>query len=509
MKENNQNYFKKVKRIIAVLSALAVVASPFYGISYVSAAPFVFVTITSPRNASTVSGTVGVGVKTSDDSAVSQLQIYIDNIPLGPPLTRAPYSAVWDTCSTTNRMHKVSATAKDISGKNWSTFILVSVSNSSSACAPATYSNLILNPSLENGSATPDNWFSAGWGSNNAVFNYPITGRTGKGAGITISNYIDGDAKWHFVETAVTPGAQYLFSNFYQSDTATQVVARFTYADTSVSYLPLGAGIVSPGWTQFLGSFTAPSNAVSVTVFHLIGSAGFLFVDDYSLSQANSLTFDQGMVSLNFDDGLPSFYTNGVPILDSHGLKGTNYVLSGELGNSSSITAEQMLELQSKGYEIGGHSKTHRDLTTLSDADLREEIIGSKNFLESLGAKISTFAFPFGTHNSLVDQIVKEAGFTGSRTALARNEGENYKNNNPYALRSKTVDASTTLAQVQQWIDDAIKNKTWIILVFHGIDNSGSQFSSTPQTLNAICDYIKSKNVKTVTNAQGVGMMTQ
>ena len=164
MKENNQNYFKKVKRIIAVLSALAVVASPFYGISYVSAAPFVFVTITSPRNASTVSGTVGVGVKTSDDSAVSQLQIYIDNIPLGPPLTRAPYSAVWDTCSTTNRMHKVSATAKDISGKNWSTFILVSVSNSSSACAPATYSNLILNPSLENGSATPDNWFSAGWG---------------------------------------------------------------------------------------------------------------------------------------------------------------------------------------------------------------------------------------------------------------------------------------------------------------------------------------------------------
>ena len=436
---------------------------------------------------------------------IKQIQFYIDGSPIGLPVLTSPSQSVLDTTQFPDGPHSLGATATD-NQSNSSTMakVLVNFSN-----AQIVNPNLISNAALENGASSPTDWLNSSWGTNDATFTYPVTGHTGNGAGITITSYTSGDAKWYFKDVNVLPGIQYIFSDYYKSDVPTAVVARYTLSDGSVSYGQMGATTPAANWTKFSSSFVTPDNVVSVTIFHIIQSVGSLSVDDYYLGQANSLPFSQGMVSLNFDDGTPSFYANGLPILTSHGLTGTDYIISGELGNSDSITVAQMLQLQTLGYEIGDHTKTHVDLTTLTQPQIVDEVTNSKTDLEALGVNpITTFAYPYGTWNNLTDQVVKQSGYLGARTALVQDGGPNFRDGNPFLLRTMSVESTTTLAQVKAWIDRAIADKTWIILVFHGIDTTTDQYSTTPTELNAIADYLKSSNIKTVTNAEGVYLMT-
>lgn len=62
--------------------------------------------------------------------------------------------------------------------------------------------------------------------------------------------------------------------------------------------------------------------------------------------------------------------------------------------------------------EFGGHGTTHRKLTTLSDAELRDELTGSRQYLEDLlGQGVDSMAFPFGECDARVLRLAAAAGF--------------------------------------------------------------------------------------------------
>ncbi|MFH1968329.1 MAG: polysaccharide deacetylase family protein [bacterium] len=376
---------------------------------------------------------------------------------------------------------------------------------------PPPSNNLILNPSLESGTVLPDNWNQGNWGTNNTTFIYPDAGHSGKGANINISSYTDGDAKWYFDDVNIIPGEKYTFSDFYQSTTATRVTGRFTNSDGTFLYLDLGYPSASSDWSQFSYSLIAPQNAVSLTVFHLIETVGWLGVDDFSLVKESTpvSTFSQGMVTLSFDDGWLSTYRNGIPVLNSYGIKSTQYIFTDALGTAGYITSAQMLDMQNQGHEIGAHSKTHSDLTTLTDAQLTDEILGSKQTLEALGANtITSFAYPFGEWNENIKNILGQSGYQGARTAMLQDGGFNYANQDPFLLKTVSVEIDTSVTEIQQWILEAINNRTWLILVYHQIENSGGQYSTTPQNLRSVANYISANNVKTVTIGQGLNKLT-
>ena len=90
--------------------------------------------------------------------------------------------------------------------------------------------------------------------------------------------------------------------------------------------------------------------------------------------------------------------------------------------------------------------------------------------------------------------------------------GFNYQDGNTFALKAMAVNSNTPFSQVQAWIDQAIAQKTWVILIFHKIQNAGDDSSdiywSSPQAVQQIADYLKTANAKVITTSEGVYQMT-
>ena len=90
------------------------------------------VSITAPTSGATVSGSVNVTAEASDASGVSRVEFLVDGA-LKATDTSAPYSFSWDTGSSSNGSHTLTATAVDTFGNSGtSTGVTVTVSNSTS-----------------------------------------------------------------------------------------------------------------------------------------------------------------------------------------------------------------------------------------------------------------------------------------------------------------------------------------------------------------------------------------
>lgn len=118
------------------------------------------------------------------------------------------------------------------------------------------------------------------------------------------------------------------------------------------------------------------------------------------------------IVTTSWDDG-HKFDLKLADLLNKYGIKGTFYVSPFYLKDK--LTGDEIREL-SKIHEIGAHTLTHTDLTSISMNMAEKEIKGSKTFLENiLGCEVRMFCYPKGRYNQRVKEIVKKFGFLGAR----------------------------------------------------------------------------------------------
>jgi glycosyltransferase involved in cell wall biosynthesis/peptidoglycan/xylan/chitin deacetylase (PgdA/CDA1 family) len=85
------------------------------------------------------------------------------------------------------------------------------------------------------------------------------------------------------------------------------------------------------------------------------------------------------------------------------------------------------------GIAVGAHSRTHRFLTKLDDAQLDEEVLGSVRDLETFGlGPVEAFAYPFGEQDERVRRAVGRAGLA---VAFTTEPGAAKPGDDPLALR--------------------------------------------------------------------------
>jgi len=89
------------------------------------------VSITSPANGETISGTVPVRASASDNVGVMGVQFFRDGTALGAEDTTAPYSVSWNTTTVSDGSHTLTAVARDAAGNRSpvSAPVTVTVSN--------------------------------------------------------------------------------------------------------------------------------------------------------------------------------------------------------------------------------------------------------------------------------------------------------------------------------------------------------------------------------------------
>jgi len=101
-------------------------------------------------------------------------------------------------------------------------------------------------------------------------------------------------------------------------------------------------------------------------------------------------------------------------LLDKYHIKGTFYITKNY--RKQRLSNEQIKDI-SKRHEIGAHTLTHPDLCKISLEGKKEEINGSKKWLEDvLGHEVPMFCYPSGSYNEESIQVVKDSGFLGART---------------------------------------------------------------------------------------------
>lgn len=192
------------------------------------------------------------------------------------------------------------------------------------------------------------------------------------------------------------------------------------------------------------------------------------------------------VVSLTFDDANASQMA-AAQILDNYGLDGTFFVPSGNVNNPGFLTVANLQGLAANGHEIGGHTVSHSDLTTLPSDEVTRQACNDRVNLTNWGFRVTSFAYPFGADNPSVQATVKNCGYNSARSlgdiqsrfgcsgcALA----ENVPPANPFRTAAlDQVDSPWTLADFQNSVTRAESVGGWVQFTFHHV-------SSTPGPLN-------------------------
>ncbi|NTV44201.1 MAG: polysaccharide deacetylase family protein [Candidatus Yonathbacteria bacterium] len=472
--------------------------------------------ITSPALDATVSGTISIEGTATDDNAVASVQFSLDGVALGAPLTATPFVASLDTTTIANGNHTLTLTARDVAGNvGNATPVSIRVANT-----PSPTANLVKNPSFEDSDpiypGTPQYWYKGSWGSNSPVFTYPIVGvNNSKAARITMAGYSSGDARWYGDALPVTGDTEYIYSEQYHSTVPTIVDAEFSFPDGSYQYVWLGSLPAAADWTAFTTTIAVPHGATGMTVYNAIDANGTLDIDDVSIVYHPTLPleerqFSHGMVSLTFDDGWLSQYVNARPILNAANMKGGFYMITDVMDASVNpynyMSPAQAKQLYDEGHEIGSHTLTHAHLASISTSLAQQELVGSLSDLIAKGMPLSnTLVYPYGEYNATIEQLAKDNGYIGARSV---EDGYNYKDTDKFALKIKEVTRTTTLAEFQTWINEAVANKTWLVLMFHEVDAASSDpLAITSGTLQGVVNYLAANQIDVVTMRQGLLQM--
>lgn len=148
----------------------------------------------------------------------------------------------------------------------------------------AIVNNLVPNAGFENQSTTspvPTDWIRGRWGINTATFTYPApSSDASRAVKVTMSARTTGDAKWAFSPIPVTPGHLYEFRNDYSADVPTVVTLQILLTNGMYRYTDIAFPGATSGWTSQSIQFTAPADAASISVFHLLNRVGSLTIDN-------------------------------------------------------------------------------------------------------------------------------------------------------------------------------------------------------------------------------------
>ncbi len=181
-------------------------------------------------------------------------------------------------------------------------------------------------------------------------------------------------------------------------------------------------------------------------------------------------SFPDKTVVLTFDDGYADNYEGAFLPLVQNNMKATWFITTDCIGKHAQwmgspsvqtqmLTTGQIIEMEKAGMEIGSHTCSHPDLTTLSYQQQLDEISQSKQILETLiHGKITSFAYPYGRHTSDSIAATKAADY---QLACTVHPGAFGSESNPLLVRRVTIFATDSVSTLARKLAFADNDVSW------------------------------------------------
>lgn len=335
---------------------------------------------------------------------------------------------------------------------------------------------------------------------------YGKTSATFKKDGTTLSvivwDYLNGEASWVMPEFPVTPGEEYEFSGKYVSN-ASLIIQSFNKTKNGTTFWrELDELPVSTSSTHYKVTFDVPKDVTSFTLYVSIDQLGAYQLEQPAIHKLKS--FDQGYVTLSFDDGYSTYKDNALPILNKYGYKSTLAVISGMVGFPRYLTKDDLDEIYREGNEIAVHTRSHGHFSVIETyEEILKEIVGSWYDLNKAGYTPTSFVFPYGDYTPEAKQMTGNF-FQAVRTSK---RGFNTKGSDPTLLKDQIIETDTTPEQIDEFIKETKDNHYWLILELHDVfpeKDPKNPESITNAQLEMLLQKIHDSGLKVITIREGV-----
>lgn len=372
----------------------------------------------------------------------------------------------------------------------------------------------------------------------------PLMGSRGDSCGTCGTLQCDGHEKLSCVPPSVNQGTACAGANgcpgTYQcgGDGRVSCVAPECASDVPPSDGKLCVGLdACPGTYQkdsngLLSCIVSPRNACGIcggAPVQGVGEACSIADGRSGIGVCNAdglVTCARAVITLSWDDTFDDAYQAGA-MLESHHMRGVFYVNSPRFVISGHMTLAQVIDLQARGHEIGGHTLDHPSLPTLSEDQQRLEICNDRTQLLADGIAAENFAYPFGatdtpdpgdTPPTAIAAFCKYNSARGVGNLTPQSSptdvyAEPYVPQNPFDLRApQSINSNATLTDMQTRVLKTEVAGGWTIVNMHHICDGCSTIAVSPSILGAFLDWLQPRaeqGTVVVTTRQMVGGTTQ
>jgi hypothetical protein len=144
-------------------------------------------------------------------------------------------------------------------------------------------------------------------------------------------------------------------------------------------------------------------------------------------------------------------------------------------------------------------------MSEINASKLEKEVANSKSALVSRGFSANAFATPYGDYDDAA--LAAIAKYYTSHRGFADTGYNSWPYSN-YLLRVQQVQYGVSVDTVKSYIDQAASTNTWLILVFHEVNDNPSvdpeDYQYSTADLASIASYVKSKSIKVVNVSDGL-----
>lgn len=230
-------------------------------------------------------------------------------------------------------------------------------------------------------------------------------------------------------------------------------------------------------------------------------------------TSANPQLFKEPLITITFDDGRNTVYSQAFPVLQKYGIHSTQYLISGTIDDQAYVSPKQIDQMYKAGHEIACHTVTHRDITTLSAIELTNELTQCQKTFSKY-APVSNFASPYGHTNDKSLDIIKKYYLSHRNTngditnGISDKDVNTAQNFDRYNIISAAIRHDTTEEQLRAAVEYTIKNNGWLVLTYHQIeDTENATFGLDPDSLGSQLEYLSRAPVRIVTMKQVVNTL--